>query len=572
MHNAIILIIPGGKAAEAFCWMLVHSLWQGLLFTIITGVVMLLTRKSSAALRYNIMCALLFAFVAVCGGTFAWELAQSTGGRLTVVPSAAVAAETVAQLWTNKIGAYFTANAPLILTGWAIIFLAKCVRMMGGLVYSHRVKHHKIHQPPVHWQQRVATLCGGLGLQKHVTLLQSGIVKIPVVIGHLKPVVFFPLGLLNSMPAGEIEAVLLHELAHIRRNDYVVNLLQVMVENVFFFNPALLWMSAIIREEREHCCDDIAVAQTKSKKQFIQALISFKEHALHVNSYAIAFPAKRNQLLLRATRIINNSNKTLNTGEKAFFFTSFVLLAGLTMAVTNTGSKLIRAKTPVMHTVPVKQAQPITPTAKANIVAPLKLQAVAGKVEHVTVTEVYNKVLQEEQKRVSAADETNAAHRPVDINLPTLPVTPITDVKKPAAPNPDAEQAERDRQQAIRDQEQAKRDQVQAERDRQQAARDREQALQDRKQAEVDRQQAMRDQAQAALDREQAERDREQADRDRKQAEIERDAFDRQRAELDKQRLLLNKDQKSLNNKLSSTTTQPRTVTASAPVTASGQQ
>lgn len=476
---------------------------------------------------------------------------------------AVAATEGAAQLWMKKLSAYFTANAPLILTGWGIIFLAKCVRMMGGLVYSHRVRHHKIYQPPVQWQQRVAALCSQLQLKKHVTLLQSGMVKIPVVIGHFKPIVFIPLGLLNSMPAGEIEAVLLHELAHIRRNDYFVNLLQVMVENVFFFNPALLWMSAIIREEREHCCDDVAVAQTKSKKQFIQALISFKEHALHVNNYAIAFPAKRNQLLHRATRILNNSNKTLNTGEKAFFVASLLLLAGLIMAVTNTGSKHAAAKIAVTPKQPAAQEQHIIKPTITDEKAQIKLAGVAGKVEHVTVTEIYNTVLKEEQKKVAAAADAK------DIKLP---VAPITIAAKPVAPITDVEQAELDRQQAMKDQEQAKRDQVQAELDRQQAVRDREQADRDRAQAELDRQQALRDQAQAVEDRKQADRDRAQAELDRKQAETERAEFDRQRAELDKQRGLMNKDQKNTtNNKTSSTTTLPRTVAASAPATGSGR-
>lgn len=561
MHNALILTIPGGKAAEAFCWMLVHSLWQGLLFTIITGAVMLVTRKSSAALRYNIMCGLLFAFVAVCAGTFVWEMVHSDDiiAHVTGAPSAAIAAETVAQLWMKKVSTYFSANAPLILAGWSIIFMAKCVRMLGGLVYSHRVKHHKIYQPPVQWQHRVAALCSQLQLKKHVTLLQSGIVKIPVVIGHIKPVVFIPLGLLNSMPAGEMEAVLLHELAHIRRNDYLVNLLQVMVENVFFFNPALLWMSNIIREEREHCCDDVAVAQTKSKKQFIQALISFKEHALHVNNYATAFPAKKNQLLQRATRIINNSNKTLNTGEKAFFVVSLVLLAGLTMAVTNTGSKHIKAKLPKTtgQAVSYKQ-QPVQPI-EAGAAPRVNVHA-AARVEHIAANRIYNKQVSEKPGKPLTGNDDNAGQFAADAN----------NVKLPIAATNDARQAEFDRQQAIRDREQAMRDAIQAELDRQQAVRDREQAERDRAQAEEDRKQALRDQVQALEARKQAEYDRAQAELDRKKAETERAEFDRQRVELDKQRVLLNKEK--LNDKTLPTTILTRTVAASAPVTASGGQ
>ena len=113
------------------------------------------------------------------------------------------------------------------------------------------------------------------------SLLESAIVKVPVVIGLLKPVILLPLGLLSNLPPDQVEAVLLHELAHIRRKDYLVNLLQSFAEVVFFFNPALLWISSLMREERENCCDDVAISHIKNKKQFIHALVAFQEYAMH---------------------------------------------------------------------------------------------------------------------------------------------------------------------------------------------------------------------------------------------------------------------------------------------------
>ncbi len=75
-------------------------------------------------------------------------------------------------------------------------------------------------------------------------------------IGHLRPVILMPVGLLAGLPAGQIELILLHELAHIRRCDYLVNLLQTSVENLLFYHPVVWWISGVIRAEREHCCDD----------------------------------------------------------------------------------------------------------------------------------------------------------------------------------------------------------------------------------------------------------------------------------------------------------------------------
>ena len=110
----------------------------------------------------------------------------------------------------------------------------------------------------------------------------------PVVIGHLKPVILIPLGCLAGLPADQVEAILLHELAHIRRSDYFVNFLQNITESIFFFNPGLLWISSLIKEERENCCDDIALEQTKNKRGLVQALISFKEQELYGSGSALA--------------------------------------------------------------------------------------------------------------------------------------------------------------------------------------------------------------------------------------------------------------------------------------------
>jgi len=90
-----------------------------------------------------------------------------------------------------------------------------------------------------------------------------------MVIGLVKPAILVPLGLLSNLPPGQVEAVLLHELAHIRRKDYLVNLLQSFAEAIFFFNPAVLWISSLIREERENCCYDIAIGGIKNKNKFI---------------------------------------------------------------------------------------------------------------------------------------------------------------------------------------------------------------------------------------------------------------------------------------------------------------
>jgi bla regulator protein blaR1 len=166
-------------------------------------------------------------------------------------------------------------------------------------------------------------------IAKDVLLLQSELIKVPVVIGFLKPVILVPLGLLSQLPTEQVEAVLLHELAHIRRRDYLVNLIQNLAETVFFFNPALLWISELVREERENCCDDIAIGEVENKNEFIHALIAFQEYNLSrdLGNARIAFAGKRNHLLNRVKRIVYNENKKLNAMEKSIFIFSIVTVS-----------------------------------------------------------------------------------------------------------------------------------------------------------------------------------------------------------------------------------------------------
>jgi hypothetical protein len=314
----------------------------------------------------------------------------------------------------------------------------------------------------------------------------------PVVIGHLKPIILIPVGLLAGLPAEQVEAILLHELAHIRRNDYFINFLQNITEAMFFFNPGLLWISSLLREERENCCDDMALAQTHDKRGFVQALISFKEHELYGSKYATAFPGKKNYLMRRVTRILDNKNKTIGVGEKLFLMAGILAIGTLITAATVTQIKdhvtdaFVKADTTITNI--VKETAPVTST-----IAVVKI-----KMSHPFAS------IQARKKMISGIVNIADMREPVEVA--------DVEIASPAPPVPpnnqqaiaDKQEAERQQLQALKDQEQARRDQVQAKRDQEQAVRDQAQARLDQIQAKRDQEQALRDQAQAKLDQDRA--------------------------------------------------------------------
>src|SRR5262249_37877326 len=145
---------------------------------------------------------------------------------------------------------------PLWLVGVVIFNLRHLVNWLA----THRMRSRGICAAPDIWQDRLHRAAERLRVSKSVTLLESCLVQVPIVLGLLRPVILFPVGLLAGLPAGQIELILMHELAHIRRWDYAMNMIQTFIEGLMFYNPAVWWISHVIRTEREHCCDDIVAA------------------------------------------------------------------------------------------------------------------------------------------------------------------------------------------------------------------------------------------------------------------------------------------------------------------------
>jgi bla regulator protein BlaR1 len=325
---------------KALCWTLIHSLWQGLLAAILAGIIIITTRKSAAQLRYNLLGCVLFLFLITTVITFfLYKEGNIITGKMDIIlpviteTSFVTPNNEIILIETSpagKIVAFFNTNANFFVLLWAIFFLIHCINLLTGLAGIRRMKNYKTHKLSEEWNTKLNDLSKRLGINQSIQLLQSELVKIPVAVGFFKPVIFIPLGLLSHLPSDQAETILLHELAHIRRKDYLVNLLQRFGEAIFFFNPAVLWISSLIRQEREACCDDIVIANTTHKGSYLEALVSFQEYSFTPSTYAMAISSKRHYLLNRVRRMITRENKKLNLMEK------LLLLAGMTTVMAFT--------------------------------------------------------------------------------------------------------------------------------------------------------------------------------------------------------------------------------------------
>ena len=186
---------------------------------------------------------------------------------------------------------------------WLVGLLLFSTRFFGSWWYLQRLKQRgtQLLSP---WQSRVNVLAQRLSIRRAVTFRVSTRATVPMVIGQWKPMILMPLSIMSNLPSEQIEAIIVHELAHVRRQDYLINLLQSLVEVLFFYHPAVWWLSSVVREEREKCCDDLAVAACGSSLVYAKALLYAQEETYQRVPYAMAFANRKQYLLHRIQRLL----------------------------------------------------------------------------------------------------------------------------------------------------------------------------------------------------------------------------------------------------------------------------
>ena len=325
MSNLIFESLVSAHWLGALAWTLLHFLWQGTAIAALAGVAWFALRRSSAHVRYGVGCAALVAMVVAPLVTFflqdGFAVAPTVSSIVSAAPVAAVAApRTLSQTLQ-----------PWLVFAWSCGVLVLSARLLGGLWWVQwlRRRNTRAVEPTVaavgyDLKQR-------MGIRQAVRWLESSRVSVPMVIGWIKPVVLVPAGMLCCLSPAELESVLAHELAHIRRRDYLVNLLQTAVETVLFYHPAVWWISHRVRIEREHCCDDRAIATCGDRLTLVRALV----HLEQTRAPGLAAAANGGSLLQRVQRLLGSPTQQRFAPSR--WSVTAVLLAVLALAATNLG-------------------------------------------------------------------------------------------------------------------------------------------------------------------------------------------------------------------------------------------
>jgi len=306
---------------EVTGWTLIHFVWQGTLLALATAAALGACRRSAADIRYAIACLGLAAMLATAAatavrGTLAGNAAflsadqRSPAGRLATPIEASFGAEgTLPSAASEAVRAASSSQLlSIVVWIWLAGVTSLVARLAAGCWRVHRLRAATVAAPLSSWQLTAGRLARRLRVGVPFRIVESAVVDAPILIGWLQPLIILPLAAMAHMTAAQVEALLAHELAHIRRRDYAINLLQTIAEALLFFHPAVWWISRRIRQEREHCCDDAAIAVAGEATAYAEALLALA--SWRERDFQPSLGAATGPLVRRIRRLLSVANES----------------------------------------------------------------------------------------------------------------------------------------------------------------------------------------------------------------------------------------------------------------------
>ena len=317
---------------DSLGWAVLHSTWQGAIAALLIWGVRALTKESAADVRYMAGMVTLVGLLAAFIGTFLYYFSFGTAaadttislfGLSSVSGVASASPEALTPLSvvlnsTNIIGAT-----------WAACFAILGARYLAAFRLTYKLRKTGLSELPSVWQHRFAVLADTCGVNKKTQAFISEHVSSPITFGFFKPIVLVPTWFFTGMDAEQCEAVILHELAHIRRHDFLTNILQILIKTVLFYHPAVQYISKGVDADREHSCDDYAVTVTKNPESLARALGTIRLKAARSGGvFALSADGPEAPLMHRLKRLMGTPTPKAQTGAaRGFASTSMLAIA-----------------------------------------------------------------------------------------------------------------------------------------------------------------------------------------------------------------------------------------------------
>lgn len=314
-------------------WTLLHFVWQATAMALLLAILLTILRKASANVRYIMACAALGLVVLLPIVTMSLVRVSTPQPIADIEPPPAPVVVSMQPMtvetplakvvevekpvkfesvdtaptvsWKQRASEKLEESLPYLVTGWLIGVFGLSLWHLGGWAQLQRLKRHMVKPVNASLQVKLNELAARLRISRAVRLVESALVQVPTVVGWLRPVILLPASALTGLTTEQLEALLAHELAHIHRYDYLLNIMQTIVETLGFYHPAVWWISHKIRLERENCCDDLAVSLSGDCVRYARALASMEEIRADRNELAVA--ASGGNLFGRIRRLVGKN-------------------------------------------------------------------------------------------------------------------------------------------------------------------------------------------------------------------------------------------------------------------------
>jgi beta-lactamase regulating signal transducer with metallopeptidase domain len=364
---------------KVLAWTLLHFLWQGAAIAALAGALMSMFRASST--RYLIGVGALALMFASFGVTFALLSAPPAGGDGLAADSMPVSADVAPAVLAPEV---LEISPILAITPerdfawvartWLVGVCLLALRIAFGLLLLEQLRRRNLSALPAEIVERCRDLQQRLGITRMVRYCECRMVNVPSVIGFFRPVVLLPMRALTGLTAEQLEAVIAHELGHVKRFDVAVNFVQVIAETVFFFHPAVWWLNKRIRADREDCCDDVAIAACGRTVSYARALATMEGWR---DTPELAMAATGSSVSTRVARLLGMGQQKNGARSAGVITASLVLAAALMAGAASLGFAQPAAASPgeafaalVVDDVPPAPAAPAPAPAAAPATVP----------------------------------------------------------------------------------------------------------------------------------------------------------------------------------------------------------
>ncbi|MEO5888925.1 MAG: M56 family metallopeptidase [Ferruginibacter sp.] len=394
-------VFENAHLLQSLGWAIGNSLWQTGILWLLYQLIVTVDTKLPAIARHHLSLVLLTT-------SFIWFIFTIQQNYLLL--SNSPVATLLNNNWLSGLPS-FNNLLPILSIIYLVLLCFYTTRFIKNLSVNRFLQTAGLAKAPIDFRLFVTKTALHLGIKKNIRVWLSDHVDVPCVTGFLKPIILLPAAIVSQLSIQQAEAILLHELAHIKRHDYLVNLIQSIVELILFFNPFAVLLSKAAKKERENCCDDWVMNFRYDQYEYAKALLALEEQR-HLSHFRLALAATngKKNLLQRVKRLFNTDPQTTFGLSQKFKLTGlcFLLLTGMFILLPSMIKKRIAEKTIVHRSEEIKVQAPDDNQIKENVAVDILKNQPAQFVKVSTQVPVFNKLKQRPSTEVQVNDYVNA--------------------------------------------------------------------------------------------------------------------------------------------------------------------